>query len=437
VALSLPTALGAALDEIGRQTGVIPRQRKFSGASLLKTVVLTLLKSPNATTDDFVATAAPLGVTVTPEAVAKRFTDQLISFLRAGREHVLGHAVAADPVTIPPLERFTAVAIGDRTTITVPDDYADGFPGCGGKADSGKAAIKIPTIGDLGTGNLTKLEVRPGRSSAATSEAPEGPVRRGSLSLRDPGSFRLQRFQRLSPEAASWISRRHQGTAVCDADGRPLELLEYVRRHQGRRPIDVPILLGSAGRLPCRLIVPRVPQEMADRRREEASERAQEHGRGPSEEQLAWCDRTILVTNCPAALLTRKGVVVLDRARWQIELMFKLWESHNHPAAYRETGSPGERMAVFWAKLIGVILQHGLLLRSTWSDPRRSHGKAARVIRRGIVSLTGAWDDVDHLIRASEGMTSTIRAVAKQKLRSKHPSSFHLRSNPELLDWNR
>src|SRR5919112_4771446 len=101
VASSLQTALGAALDTIGRRTGVIRRQRKFSGASLLKTVVLTVLKSPNATTDDFVATAAQLGVTVTPQAVEKRFTETLIGFLRAGLEHVLEHAVAADPVAIP------------------------------------------------------------------------------------------------------------------------------------------------------------------------------------------------------------------------------------------------------------------------------------------------------------------------------------------------
>src|SRR5438874_6399078 len=98
VAVSMQSALGPALDAIGRRTGVIRRQRKFSGASLFKTVVLTVMKSPNATTDDFVATAAQLGVPVTPQAIEKRFTDPLLGFLRAGLEHVLEHAVAAHPV---------------------------------------------------------------------------------------------------------------------------------------------------------------------------------------------------------------------------------------------------------------------------------------------------------------------------------------------------
>ena len=117
---------------------------------------------------------------------------------------MLEHAVAADPVAVPLLEKFTAVEVGDSTTVTVPDDYAAEFPGCGGKADSGKAAVKIPTAWDLRTGKLTKLEVQPGRHSDAKSEAAEAPVRRGSLLIRDLGYFCLKRFQRWDAEGAFW-----------------------------------------------------------------------------------------------------------------------------------------------------------------------------------------------------------------------------------------
>jgi Transposase DDE domain len=436
VAQTLQTALGAALDTIGRRTGVIRRQRKFTGASLLKTLVLTLMKAPNAQTDDFVATAAQLGVTVTPQALEKRFTPKLLAFLRAGLEHVLEQAVVAEPAAIPLLERFTAVEVGDSTTIPLPDDYADEFPGCGGKSDSGQAAVKIQVRWELRTGKLNQLVVQPGRSSDAQSAAAEPPVTPGSLSIRDLGYFCLKRFQTLSAAGASWLSRWQPGTAVFDPEGRPLELLSYVQQHAGEKPLDVPILLGSAERLPCRLIVLRVPPEMANRRRQKLYQKAQKHGRVPSQEQLAWCDWTLLVTNCPAEVLSWKEVVVLYRVRWQIELMFKLWKSHNHLAASRATWTAVERMAVFWAKLIGVILQHWLLLTSTWSNPRRSPWKAARVIRDWIVSLTGALSDRDRLIRVLEEMTAAISAVAKQKLQKKSPSSFQLLLNPELLDWN-
>jgi hypothetical protein len=191
VASSLQTALGAALDQLGRRTGVIPRQRKFTGASLLKTMVLTLLKSPGAKTDAFVATAAQLGVTVTAKAVDDRFTDKLVDFLRAGLEHLLGHALAADPVAIPLLDQFTAVEIGDSTSITVPDEYQGEFPGCGGKSGSGQATVKLQVAWDLRTGELTKLEIQPGRHSDARSADPDRPVATGSLSIRDLGYFSL------------------------------------------------------------------------------------------------------------------------------------------------------------------------------------------------------------------------------------------------------
>jgi len=435
VARTFQSILGPRLDAIGRQTGAIRRQRKFTGASLFKTLVLTVMKAPNAKTDAYVATAARLGVIVTAEAIKKRFNERLIPFLREGLEHVTEHVVRADPVAIPLLEKFSAVEIGDSTTITLPDQYADEFPGCGGKSASGQAAVKIQATWELRTGKLKDLEFQPGRHSDAKSLAPDAPAPPGSLKIYDLGYFSLQRFRRWDSAGVSWISRLQPGTVVCDADGAPLDLLPYVRAHQGGVPIDIPILLGSVERVGCRMIVLRVPQEVGDRRRQKAYERAQKHGSVPSADQLAWCDWTILVTSVPPALLTWKEVVVMYRSRWQIELMFKLWKSHNQLATDRETRPAVERMALFWAKLIGAILQHWLLLMSTWSNPRRSHWKAAAVIQETVVSLTVALNDITALIAVLEGMTTTIKAVADKKLQKKSPSWFQLLRNPELLNW--
>ena len=93
-------------------------------------------------------------------------------------------------------------------------------------------------------------------------------------------------------------------------------------------------------------------------------------------------------------------------------------------------------MALFWAKLIGVVLQHWLLLMSTWSNPRRSHWKATGVIRQWIVSLTAALDDLGALIEVLASLTRTIEVVAHKKRQRKSPSSFQLLLNPELLNWN-
>jgi Transposase DDE domain len=435
VASLLQSTLGPELDAIGRQTGVIQRKRKFSGATLLKMMVLTVMKSPNATIADFVATAAQLGVLVTPEAVEKRFTEKLVAHLRKSLEHVLKHALAAEPTVVPLLEKFTAVEIGDSTTVTLPDEYEAEFPGCGGKTGSGKAAVKLQVTWEMRTGSLNKLVAEPGRRSDAKSVAIDDPVALGSLTIRDLGYFCLKRFRSIGQQEAYWISRWQQGTTVLDAEGQPRDLLDFLRNQPTGEPVDVSILLGLAERLPCRLIAVRVPQEIANRRRQAAYEKAQKHGRVPTQEHLDWCEWTVFVTNCPDDLLTWKEVVVLYRTRWQIELLFKLWKSHNHLATYREQWTCVERMALFWTKLIGVVLQHWLLLTSTGAEPRHSHWKAARVIRDWIVTLTGVLENIESLTRTLEAMAVTIGTVAKKKRRSKRPSSFQLLLNPELLDW--
>jgi Transposase DDE domain len=436
VARTLQSVLGAEADALGRHSGVIQRQRKFSGASLLKTLVLTVMKSPQARPDDYVATAARLGVTVTAEAIEKRFTERLLGFLRRSLKHVLAQAIAADPAAIPILEKFTAVILGDSTTLAVPDEFAAEFPGCGGKSQSGQAAVKLQATWELRTGGLHDLEIHAGRHSDAQMRAPEAPARPGSLHIYDLGYFRLKRLRRWDQQGVYWISRWQPGTAVFEETGVPLDLLAYAQQHHGNAPLDRTIVLGSAARLRCRLIVLRVSPEIAARRRQKAYEKAQKQGGVPSAAHLAACDWTIFVTNCPAALLTWQEVVVLYRMRWQIELLFKLWKSQSQLATFPEQGSAVKRMALFWAKLIGVLLQHWLLLLSNGPDPRRSHWKAVPVIRDTIVSLMTELEDLGALIRVLEKMSEAIAAVARKKRGKESPRLFQLLENPELLDWS-
>ena len=173
VAFSFQTSFFELLHAIVRRTFFIQRQRKFSFSTFFKTLFLTVLKSPNPKTDDLVATAAQLCLTLMSYSFDKRFTPRLLTFLRAFRHHLLEHTFAADPFAIPFLDRSTTVEIVDITTVTVPDDYADEFPGFGVKAYIVKASVKIHLRFDLRTVKFTKLLFEPVRHIAAASEASE------------------------------------------------------------------------------------------------------------------------------------------------------------------------------------------------------------------------------------------------------------------------
>ena len=135
----METVLGSMVEEFAEKRGVIKRKRKFRGQSLLRMVVLTLLKKPEATFEDMAFTAAQLGVPVTAHAVEKRFTQPLVDFLRDVLSLALQQVVAAEPVSVELLERFTAVFIGDSSSLALPDELAAEFPGCGGTGGSGLA----------------------------------------------------------------------------------------------------------------------------------------------------------------------------------------------------------------------------------------------------------------------------------------------------------
>jgi hypothetical protein len=435
VAEILQTVFGPDIEEIGRVTGLIKRLRKFSAVLLLKILVFTLLKSPRAKTKDYVSIASQLGLGITERAMQKRFTPQLVAFLRQVLARVLEKTVAALPVDTPLLKKFTAVFVGDSTTVQWPAECAAEFPGCGGTSNSGKAALKIQVLWNLCTGKLTRLLIEAGRSSDAKSAAIEKLPPVGSLSIWDLGYFSLKRFAAWTAHGAYWISRLQPGTVVLDPNGGSWNLLERLRQHLWEAPLEIMVLLGSEQHVPSRLVALRAPQEVAARRRQKAYEKAQKSGRTPSAEHLEWCHWTIFVTNCSADLLTWQEVVVLYRSRWQIELLFKLWKSHNLLATHRENRSVVWQMAEFWAKLIGVSVQHWLLLTTTWLDHRRSLMRAAAVLRDWLTLLLDALDARERLIDKLTQMQAAIAASARVNIRRKKPSWFQLLLNPELLEY--
>jgi IS4 transposase len=112
----------------------------------------------------------------------------------------------------------------------------------------------------------------------------------------------------------------------------------------------------------------RVPQEVADQRRRRLRATARDRGRTSSAARLAWCDWAILVTNVPPDMLSGREALLLARARWQIELLFKLWKSHGHIDGSR-SGKPWRVLCEVYAKLLAMVVQHWLLLTGCWARP--------------------------------------------------------------------
>src|SRR5690349_10069263 len=315
---------------------LIQRERKFSAMTLARTVILTLLQRPSASWNDFARMAGTLGVDVTANGVKGRFQEKLIAFLRALLVRMVAQRLDAPPLPAPLLARFAGVFVGDSTTLALPDEWTEEFPGCGGAAGTGQSALKIQVRLNVATREIDCFEWTPGRDCDVTSSLQDAPTPRGALVIHDLGYFDVGVLAARSARGIFWISRIQTSTKVWTTDGERLELLSVLRGLKRQAVWDQPILLGAQHRLPCRLLAIRCPPEVAHRRRQKLKEQFRRQGRPLSQERLAWCDWFVLITNLPADQLTWREAAVLYRSRWQIELLFKLWKSHGliarHPA---------------------------------------------------------------------------------------------------------
>lgn len=437
VTLTLQQQLGDHLDQLARQCGLVLRQRKFSGQALLRMLVLTLLRKPQATTADFLVTALQDDLEVTATAVDKRLQagQPLTDFLRLALEHALQQTVAALPGAAPLLQHFTAVFVGDSSVIALPDSLADVFAGCGGNDNTSAAALKLQVLWDLKTGCLQQLHISAGKDSDAHSPIALEQAAPGTLLVYDLGYFDLERFAALDRQQAQFLSRFKHGTTVYHSDGQALDLAAYLRA-QPTGLLDQMLLLGATLRLSCRLLAVRVPQEVANRRRQQARIKARDHGRvAPSAEYLELLGWSLFVTNASVEELTWKAVVVLYRARWQIELLFRLWKSHNGLGRLRVGACAVPVLAVFYAKLLGVLLQHWLLLALVWHMPQRSLLRAAQHLREWLPVVLWVLDDCACLEKTLRRLQRLLEQLSEVKKRRKHPSHAQLLEDPELLDW--
>jgi hypothetical protein len=433
VGCALQQLLGEIAESVAEVAPIILRRRKFTAVTLAQTFVLGFLQNPQASDEQLAQVAAQCGVSVTPQAIEQRHMPQFVRYLEALFRRATTIVIGSNTALAPLLERFTRVTALDSSTITLPDSERERFPGCGGPSGSGQAAMKLQTELDLRSGAIEHIEIEAGKSpdAATTRQLAERPA--GSLRITDLGYFNIAVFAALLRQQAYILSRLQFGTGVLSRAGETLDLLAWLAQ-QPTPLISAPILLGKKERLPCRLVAWRLPPEQANRRRQKLrQETLSKRGRAPCQERLAWCDWTMLITTVPDELLNEQEVIVLYRARWQVELLFKRWKSQGLVDVL--SGSTDVRKMVrVWSRLIAVVIQHWLVVGCLWNDPRRSLTKACEVVRQFIPQIIANLGRRATLLRTLELLTEVVGRTCRRNRRSK-PGTFDLLNDCQRLDF--
>src|SRR5438445_8934823 len=173
VATALQRVFNRVAEDAARDSRFVQRQSKLTGSVFVRTLTFGWLHNPEATLEELTQTAADLGVSISAQGLDQRFGPRAAACLQQVLAAAVARVLASDPVAVPLLQRSPGgVCLLDTSTLVVPDDWAQCWPGCGGTTDAdGQAAIKLHVRLNLLDGTLRGPFLHPGRAADSRCDA--------------------------------------------------------------------------------------------------------------------------------------------------------------------------------------------------------------------------------------------------------------------------
>ena len=276
---------------------------------------------------------------------------------------------------------------------------------------------------DLKEGGLEGPVLTPGRwhDQQGTGEFRHLP--QGALQLTDLGYFNLTDFTEMTQQGVYFISRLKTGVKVFEEDGVELEIPEMLAKLGPQ--FETPVEVGGQRHLKVRLIGAKVPPEVAAQRRRKLKEWGRKKMRQPNKRQLSLCEWTLLITNIPTPLAAMEEVLVLARARWQIELLFKLWKQQGQIDEWRSK-NPWRILCEVYAKLVAMVIQHWVMLVGCWSYPDRSLVKGSQTVRSYAKMLATALAGLIQLEVVVAEIARCLASGCRMNRRKRRPNTYQL-----------
>jgi len=415
--------------ELACSMGVVQRKRKFTGMTLALVLVLGWLHQPKAGPSALARFAGTLGVTISKQGIEEHWTLPTAEWLYEVLLRAVQCLISAKGVAIPLLQRFRGVYIEDGSSIRLPDELQEYWRGCrggDGQATGTKAAVKLTMRLELKEGRMQGPLLQNGRSHESKSLLQTMPLEKGALWIADLGYFALVRLAQLSKAGVYYLMPLKDGVVTWLA-GKPVDLLQTLQAHAEQDEQEYEIQLGTAKQVTCRLFARRESSEQVKRRHATQDEYAHRHGTTVTAHQRDWARWTLVISNVPVHLLSLAEALVLLRVRWQIELVWKLWKMQGHVDEW-QTQNVARILCEVYAKLLGVLLQHWLMLLSCWDDPHRSTIGVSEIVRDQAVVLAHGFGGRLSLTQAVRLVCEAIRQAAGRSIagRSDRPSTSRL-----------
>jgi len=268
-------------------------------------------------------------VDVTKQGLHERYTEKAALYLKA----VLSQLCFAvdQPIDEGWFGYFNNIYVKDSTKFVLPEEYAHLMAGFGGVSSKSAACIQYEY--DLKTGSIHDLTITPAnRPDTRDAQDTKDHVKPNDLVIRDLGYFSIDVITNFMKKEAYVVSKLNTKTLVYEVREDQYELLELGKLHRWMKKnkvmqIEKEVFIGAKTKLPIRLIIETVPDEVFAQRMSKVNKYNKRMGHTTSSDYADRARLNLIITNVPHETIPAKAIVALYHVRWQIELVFKVWKS--------------------------------------------------------------------------------------------------------------
>jgi hypothetical protein len=266
---------------------------------------------------------------ISKQGLDNRFSQASVDFSKQLLEEALNNQFReANPIVN--LQVFKRVLIKDSTRFDVDKTLKEHFPSYGGKTS--EAGVSIQLEYDLKTSKINDLEVQSSLNRDSVDAISKiDLIKGGDLIIRDLGYFHSDVFEYIIEHEAYFLTRLHATTKVyltkeCANAISFSKIYQQMATNQIPH-LDLEVFVGSKKRIPMRLIIALMPEEIYQKRIRNRNNDNKCSGYTTSQEFKDRAHLNLFLCNIHSSEIKADDVCKLYQVRWQVELIFKTWKS--------------------------------------------------------------------------------------------------------------
>lgn len=268
-------------------------------------------------------------IDVTKQGLHGRFSDKSALYLKS----ILSQLCFAidNPIDEGWFGYFNNIYVKDSTKFVLPEQYAQIMPGFGGVSSKSAACIQYEY--DLKTGSINDLTITPAnRPDTVDAQDTMHNIKPKDLVIRDLGYFSMDVLSNFIDNEAFIISKLNTKTLVYELKNNKHELLDFDKLYKWMKKnqlfqIEKEVYIGAKSKLPMRLIIEIVPDEVFAQRMNKVNKHNKRKGHTTTIEYANRAKFNLIITNISNDTIPAQVIIALYHVRWQIELIFKIWKS--------------------------------------------------------------------------------------------------------------